>query len=83
MVELYYEDQLQATFVLHHYIQQPSLDHEASQASSKWEIFLLCMLADSPAKVDPKVHKPISTEGKLEAEHLGQGHTVKSLLRAD
>lgn len=30
----------------------------------------------------PRAHKPISTEGKLKAEHLGQGHAVKSLLKA-
>lgn len=62
---LYYGDQLGAMFVLHHYIQQPTLDLEASQASRKWEMLLLCMLANSPAKVDPKAHKLISTEGKI------------------
>lgn len=54
MVKLYFGHQLGATFVLHHYIQQPTLDHEASQNSSKWEKLLLCMLANSPAKVDPR-----------------------------
>lgn len=53
MVEIYCGDQLGATFLLHHYIQQPALDCEASQVSSKWEKLLLCMLVNSPAKVGP------------------------------
>lgn len=52
MVELYYGAQLGAMFLLHHYIQQLTLVHEASQVSSKLEKLPLCMLVNSLGKVD-------------------------------
>lgn len=52
MVELYYGDQLGAMVLLHHYVQQLTLVHEASQVSSKLEILQLCMLVNSLGKVD-------------------------------
>lgn len=80
MVELYYGDQLGAKFILHHYIQQPTPDHEASQMG---KITALHVSKQSCKGESLRVHKSISTGGKIKAEHLGQGHVVKSLPKAD